>query len=165
MLILKAIANVDKNWGIGAENDLLFHIPDDMKFFRKTTLNKVVIMGRKTLETLPNSKPFKDRKNIILTRDKNFSMEDCTVFNDTSELLEHIKQYDKDEVFVVGGGEIYSLLLPFCDTAIITKTLSEKNATAFFPNIDTNTEWTLSQQSDEHEYEGIKFKFCIYKRT
>ncbi len=161
-----AIVNVDKNWGIGDGKDLLFHIPEDMKFFRRNTLNKVVIMGRKTLETMPNGKPLKDRINIVLTRDKNFSMENVTVCNDENELLEAIKQYDKDDVYVIGGGEIYSLLLPYCDKAVITKTLAEKQAaTAFFPNIDNNTEWVLTEQSDENDYEGIKFKFCIYKRT
>lgn len=159
-----AIANVDNNWGIGDGKDLLFHIPEDMKFFRRTTLNKAVIMGRKTLETMPNGKPLKDRTNIILTHDENFSMENVIVCNNVNELLEVIKQYDKDDVYVIGGGEIYSLLLPYCDKAIITKTLAEKKAEVFFPNIDINAEWILSEQSDENEYEGIKFRFCIYNR-
>lgn len=159
---MKAIAAVDKNFGIGADNDLLFNIPEDKKFFRRNTLNKVVIMGRKTFLSLSESKPLKDRINIVLTRNSDFTADGVTVMHDINELLEHLKKYDTDDVYIIGGGEIYSALLPYCNTALITKINAEKSAQVFFPDIDNITEWILSEQTEDFEYNGLTYKFCTY---
>ncbi|MDE6710345.1 MAG: dihydrofolate reductase, partial [Oscillospiraceae bacterium] len=116
--MITAIAAVSENWGIGKDNDLLFNIPEDKKFFRRTTLNNTVIMGRKTLQSLPNGKPFKDRRNIILSRDKNFTCDGAEVCGSVEEALKLIKETEK--VFIAGGGEIYRDMLPYCDKVIIT---------------------------------------------
>lgn len=160
--MLTAIAAVDINFGIGKNGDLLFHIPDDMKFFRRTTLGHTVIMGRKTLESLPNSKPFKDRKNIILTRDTKFKVENAITTNNISEIAKLSE--NSEEIFVVGGGEIYKQLLPYCQKALITKISSNADAEIFFPNLDKSEDWKLTQASDEYEYEGLKYRFCTYEK-
>ena len=162
--MIAAIAAVSRNFGIGKDNDLLYNIPEDKKYFRRMTLGKTVVMGRKTLESLPNSKPFKDRRNIVLSKNEGFAPEGAEVCRSTEELNDLIKTIDED-IFIVGGAEIYSLLLPCCDTEYITKIDDEAPADKFFPNIDNDTQWTMTEASEEYEFEGIKYKFCTYKRA
>lgn len=157
--MITAIAAVSENWGIGKAGDLLFNIPEDKKFFRRTTLNRTVIMGRKTLQSLPNGKPFKDRRNIVLSRDESFSCEGAEVCRSINEVLSLIKGED---AFVVGGGEIYREFLPCCAKAIITKVEASPEAEVFFPNLDEAANWRLLEQSEEYEYEGLKYSFCTY---
>ena len=160
--MLTAIAAADADYGIGKNGDLLFHIPEDMKFFRSTTLGHTVIMGRKTLESLPNGKPFKDRRNIVLSRDESFAPEGVEVVHSVEEAVRLAK--GEDEVFVCGGGEIYRALLPYCKKALITKIDAQAGAEVFFPNLDELPEWKLAECSDEHEHEGVKFRFCTYTK-
>lgn len=161
--MLTAIVDADADYGIGKNGDLLFHIPEDMKFFRSTTLGHTVIMGRKTLESLPNGKPFKDRRNIVLSRDESFAPEGVEVLHDIAEAARLGES--EDEVFVCGGGEIYRELLPYCKKVLITKIDAHAGAEVFFPNLDELPEWKLTYSSDEHEHEGLKFRFCTYERT
>lgn len=160
--MITAIAAVSENWGIGKDNDLLFNIPEDKKFFRRTTLGHTVIMGRKTLQSLPSGKPFKDRSNIILSRDINFTCEGAEVCGSVEEALKLIR--DREKVFVAGGGEIYRDMLPYCDNAIITKVSGKPDADVFFPNLDDDPEWLLMNTSDDHEFEGLIFRYCIYEK-
>lgn len=160
--MLTAIASADADYGIGKNGDLLFHIPEDMKFFRSTTLGHTVIMGRKTLESLPNGKPFKDRRNIVLSRDESFAPEGVEVVHSVEEAVRLAK--GEDEVFVCGGGEIYRALLPYCKKVLITKIDAHAGAEVFFPNLDELPEWKLAECSDEHEHEGVKFRFCTYTK-
>ena len=101
---MNLIVAVDKNWGIGKNNKLLVSIPSDMKFFRNETNGKVVVMGRKTLESFPNGMPLKNRTNIVLTRDQNYQVKDTIVVHDIPELLEELKKYPDDQIYVIGGG-------------------------------------------------------------
>ena len=160
---MKAIAAVNKNLGIGKDNGLLYSIPDDKKFFRRMTLGKVVVMGRKTLESMPGGKPLKDRTNIVLSRDKNYKAEGVIVCNDIAELEKAVENYSADDIFVIGGAEIYRLLLPLCDTVYVTEIEDEMTADKFFPDIVSDSRWKLAEQSDEFDYEGIKYKFCTYE--
>lgn len=164
IFMITAIAAVTKNWGIGKDGDLLFHIPDDKKFFRRTTLNHTVIMGRKTLESLPNGKPFKDRNNVVLSRNGNFSPEGVTVLGNIDEAVRLAEKNPDEEIFVVGGGEIYKAMLPYCQKALITKIDAEPEAAVFFPDLDEDDSWVLDSQSEEYDYEGVKFRFCTYMR-
>lgn len=161
---MKAIVAVSRNFGIGKDNDLLYNIPEDKKFFRSMTLGKTVVMGRKTLESMPGGKPLKDRVNIVMTRDSSYSADGVTVCTSTGELEKELEKYDTDDVMVIGGAEIYSLLLPMCDTAYVTKIDDEKPAEKFFPDIDSINGWKLDECSEEKEYEGLKYKFCTYKK-
>lgn len=160
--MVTAIAAVSENWGIGKNNDLLFNIPEDKKFFRRTTLGHTVVMGRKTLQSLPNGKPFKDRNNIILSRDSSFTCEGAEICESIEEVLELIK--DKEKVFIVGGGEIYRDMLPYCDNAIITKVDAKPDADVFFPDLDSDPSWLLMNTSADNEFEGLVFRYCIYEK-
>ena len=114
---MNIIVAVDKNWAIGKENKLLVSIPADMKFFRSTTTGKVVVMGRKTLESFPNGLPLKNRTNIVLTKDKNYKVKDAIIVHSIEEALEELKNYASEDVYVIGGDSIYAQMLPYCDTA------------------------------------------------
>lgn len=110
---MKAILSADRNWGIGYQNKLLVSIPSDMRFFREMTEGKVIVMGRKTLESFPNGLPLKKRINVVLTHDRSYQVKDAVIVHDKEELLEELKKYREDDVFVVGGGSVYELLLPY----------------------------------------------------
>lgn len=158
---MKAIVAVDKKWGIGKNNDLLFSIPEDMKFFRQTTLNKTVVMGRKTLESFPNGNPLKNRINIVLS--KNLEKDGCVVVKDLSELKVELEKYCSQDVFVIGGATVYQLLLPYCESALVTKVEADGDATAFFPNLDKIDGWEKLSESQSIETNGYKIKFTEYR--
>ena len=159
---MKLIAAVSENWGIGKDNDLLFSIPKDMKFFRETTMGKTVILGRKNLESFPGAKPLPKRPNIILTRDKNFAVDGATVVNSIDELL--ALPVDFADAFVIGGEEIYRQLLPYCDKCFITKVKETADADKFMVNLDEDAEWELTAESEEIEDNGHIITFCTYER-
>ena len=162
---MKAIAAVDKNWAIGKDGNLLESIPEDMKFFRKTTSGHVVVMGRKTLESFPGKKPLKNRVNIVLTRDTSYKPAgEAVIVHNMDELADILSGYDTDDVFVIGGDSIYRLLLPLCNTAYITKIDKEYEADAFFPDLDKEAEWKAEPLSEEKEHEGLKYRFFVYRR-
>ena len=156
---MKLIAAVSKNWAIGKNNSLLFSIPTDMAFFRKTTSGKTIIMGRKTLDSFPGSKPLKNRKNVVLSKGIK-DIEGATVVSCIEDAL---KEADSD-TFVIGGESIYTQFLPYCDTAYITKVFEECDGDAFFPDLDKNPEWYLAEAGEEIEENGHKFSFCTYNR-
>lgn len=153
------IVTVDENWGIGKNNDLLISIPEDMKFFRNTTKNSIIIMGRKTLESFPNGKPLKNRENLVLT--KGIINEDVKTFHNIEDVLTYVK--NKENVFIIGGGSIYKQFLPYCKKAYITKLKHNFNADTFFPNLDELIDWEMIESSDIKEWENIQYQFTIYK--
>lgn len=161
---MKMIVCISENYGIGKENGLLFSLPPDMKLFRETTMGKVIIMGRSTLDSFPNGAPLKNRVNIVLTRNKSFSRENVLAFNSVSDVLEHIKNYPSDDCYVIGGAEIYKLFEPYCDEAVVTKVNKKADADKFFFNIDESKEWEKYYESEKMNHEGTEFVFCRYKR-
>lgn len=160
---MKAILSADRNWGIGYQNKLLVSIPSDMRFFREMTEGKVIVMGRKTLESFPNGLPLKKRVNVVLTHDRSYQVKDAVIVHDKEELLEELKKYQED-IFVVGGGSVYELLLPYCDTAYVTRIDMEYQADTFFPDLDQDPEWELTEESDEQTCFDIEFTFNVYRR-
>ena len=161
---MNLIVAVDKLWAIGKDNDLLVHIPEDMSFFREKTLNQVVIMGRKTLESFPGQKPLKNRINIVITKDKTYKKDDVIIVNSIEEAIKEANKHSK-EVFIIGGGAIYRQMLDYCDTAYITKiNVISTDADTFFPNIDAKQNWEVVEESNEKEHENIKYKFVKYKK-
>lgn len=152
---MNLIVSVDKNWGIGKNNELLFHIKGDMEFFKKKTTGKAVIMGRKTLNSLPDGQPLKNRVNIVLTRDKAFKRNGVIVCHSVDEVLEKTKAYP--DAFVIGGGEIYRLLLPYCRAAYVTKVPKEADADTFMVNLGERGDWKLEKSEDFGEYKICKF--------
>ena len=161
---MKMIVCVDEKYGIGKNGDLLFSLPPDMKFFREETLGKTVIMGRSTLDSFPGGRALKNRTNIVLTRNCNFERENVIVFNTKEAVLEYTEKQNTDDVYVIGGAEIYSLFEPYCNEAFVTKVQKDGNADKFFFNIDNSPEWKLDKESETLEHEGIKFTFCKYIR-
>ena len=161
---MKAILSADRNWGIGYQNKLLVSIPSDMRFFREMTEGKFIVMGRKTLESFPNGLPLKKRINIVLTHDRSYQVKDAVIVHDKEELLEELKKYREDDVFVVGGGSVYELLLPYCDTAYVTRIDMAYQADTFFPDLDQDPEWELTEESDEQTCFDIEFTFTVYRR-
>lgn len=160
---MRAIVVVDKFWGIGKGNDLLFSLPADMKHFRETTAGKVVVMGSNTLLSFPGGKPLKNRTNIVLW--PGGAREDCTVVQTLPELLEEIAKYPPEEVFVVGGAMMYRTLLPYCSGAIVTKADADGGAEVFFENLDELPAWRLRQESEPVETNGMTIRFCEYENT
>ena len=161
---MKLIVAVDKNWGIGYESKLLTSIPSDMKFFRETTMGHVVVMGRKTLESFPNGLPLAKRTNIVLTRDPNYQVKGAVVVHSQEELLEELKKYEGEEIFVIGGGSVYESMLPYCKTIFITKIEYAYQADTYFPNLDKLPEWEMTEEGEEQTCFDIEFRFTKYER-
>lgn len=161
---MKAILAADKNWGIGYNNRLLVSIPSDMKFFRQTTTGKVVVMGRKTLESFPNGLPLKKRTNIVLTANPDYDVKDAVIVHSKDELLEELKKYNEDDIYVIGGESVYRMMLPYCDTVLVTKIDRAFQADTHFPNLDEMEEWTLTEESEEQTCFDLEFRFTKYER-
>ena len=161
---MNLIAAVDKNWAIGCKNKLLVSIPADMKFFRETTTGKVVVMGRKTLESFPNGQPLKKRTNIVLTHDMNFKAGDAIIVHSMEELREELKKYPSEDIYVIGGETIYRQLLEDCDVAQNTKIDYAFEADAYFPNLDEMPEWKVTARSEEQTYFDLEYEFVKYER-
>ena len=161
---MNLIAAVDKNWAIGKGNSLLVNIPEDRQFFREETTGKVLIMGRKTLESLPEGSPLKFRTNIVLTRDMNYKVKDAIVCHSVEEALAEVSKHDTKDVFVIGGESIYEQFISLCDTAHITKVDYAYDADKKFPNLDKSDEWISAESSDEKTYFNIVYEFVKYVR-
>ena len=161
---MKMIVAVDENWAIGNGNKLLCHIPEDLKYFKKKTEGKVVIMGRKTLESLPGGKPLPNRTNVILTRDMSFEKDGCMVVHSVEEVLSLKEKYSDDELMVTGGASVYRELLPYCDTCYVTKIHERFEADTHIPNLDQDENLIIRMHSGMKEDNGYKFQFLEYRR-
>lgn len=162
---MNLIAAVDKNWAIGYKNELLVRIPEDQKWFRETTTGKAVIMGRKTLESFPNKSPLKNRLNVVITSDTNYSVPGAVVVHSIDEAVEAVRDYADDDVYVIGGESIYRQMLPLCSTAHITKVDYAYQADAHFPDLDKEEGWKITETSDERTYFDIIYEFVKYERV
>lgn len=165
--MISAIVAVDNNWGIGFNGDLLEHIPEDLEYFKQLTTGNIIIMGRKTWESLPK-KPLPKRRNLVITNNTDN-------YNNTNEVnfftLSQIKvslQKDKDKnlnFFVIGGGQIYKELLPICDRVYVTKIFKDHaNVDTYFPNIELMDNWNCIEQSEIKQYNDISYQFKTYSR-
>lgn len=170
--MISAIVAVDKDWGIGYQGQLLERLPPDMRHFKELTNDNVVIMGRKTWESLPN-KPLLDRSNIILSRTLQRGSwiydSEAHYIQFTPTVTEHdlrVFQHSSNHFFVIGGGEIYKQLLPYCDRVYVTKIeKSHKDVDTYFPNLDDSNEWAIDTCTDSYEYNGMYYAFLTYKRV
>lgn len=162
---MNLIVAVDDKWGIGKDNGLLCHIPKDLAFFKEKTLNKVVVMGRSTLETLPGGKPLKNRINIVLTRKKDFQIEGATVVHDMEELMEECNKYPADDVMIIGGASVYNELMESCDVLYVTKIHGDFNADAFIKNMDNLPQFKVVNESETVEDNGYKLQWVEYRRV
>lgn len=158
---MKAILHVDKEWGIGKNNGLMFKIPADMKFFRETTTGNVVVMGSNTLKSFPGGRPLKDRVNIVLYPNGE-KRDDCTVVGSLDELFFEIKKYPDDKIYVIGGQMMYRTLLPYCTEVLVTKVDAVGGADAFFENLDKNPNFFVGSESEPVETNGYTIRFMTY---
>ena len=161
--MISIIVAADKNWAIGNEGKLLTSIPDDLRFFRQTTRDKVVIMGRKTVESLPGGRPFPSRTTVLVTRDPEYKMNDAVVVHSVEDALKEAKKY-KTDIYVAGGGEIYEQMLDLCDEALVTYIDYSYQADTWFPNLDKRPEWVLAAESEEQTHFDIVYYFRQYVR-
>jgi len=162
---MNIIAAVDKNWAIGCRNQLLVRIPNDQKMFRQTTTGKVVVLGRKTLETFPQGLPLPNRTNIILSKNRDYKVKGAIVVHSIEELLEELKKYDSKDIYIIGGESLYRQMLPYCDTAHLTKIDHSYEADSYFPRLDEDAEWELTAESEEQTYFDIAYEFVEYRRS
>ena len=158
------IVAVDNNWAIGYKNSLLVKIPRDQKLFQEMTTGKVVVMGRKTLESLPQKQPLQNRINIILSGNKAFKVKGATVVNSIEELLKELKKYNDNDIFIAGGESLYKQMLPYCDTAHVTKIDYEYQADTYCPDLDKMPEWEIVADSEEQTYFDLEYVFLKYKK-
>ncbi len=157
---MNVIVAVDENWAIGKDGDQLVYLKEDLKRFRTLTGGHTVILGRKTLVTFPGGRPLKNRRNLILSRNPQFQAEGAEVFSSVEEL---VKQADKD-AFVIGGASVYEQLLPYCDTAYITKIHAAFPADTYFPDLDRSDQWQVTEESESLEQDGISYHYVTYSR-
>ena len=162
---MNVIVAVDSHWGIGNKGELLVRIPNDHKFFREETTGKVVVLGRKTLETFPQGLPLKNRTNIILSSNQDYQVRDAVVVHNLEELMEELKKYRSEDIYIVGGDSVYRQLLPYCDVAHVTRIDHRYVADAFFPDLDGMEEWKITADSEEQTYFDIAYQFVKYERV
>ncbi|MBQ9843182.1 MAG: dihydrofolate reductase [Oscillospiraceae bacterium] len=158
---MELIVAVYDDWGIGAGGTQPVALSADRKFFRETTKGACVIAGRKTLGDFPGGKPLPNRVNVVISRGE-VNMEGVIVCHSPEEAAEVTRQYPR--VMVIGGGSIYRQMLPFCDTAYITKVHACPESDTFFPNLDEDPQWEIAQELLSGEEDGIRYEMCLYKR-
>ena len=159
--MITAIVHADKKWGIGKAGDMMFSLPLDMKFFRQTTMGHTVVMGGKTLRSFPNQKPLKNRVNIVLTRGQ--VCDECIIVHSYEELKNEMKRRENEEIFVIGGGEIYKELLPYCHGAYVTKVDAIGGAEVFFPNLDLHPDFICVDEGEPMIDNGFTIRFTKYE--
>ncbi len=159
--MIYAIVHADKEWGIGKGNDMMFSLPKDMKFFRETTMGHTVVMGGNTLRSFPGQKPLKNRTNIVLSRGQ--VRDDCIIVRSYEELKAELKVRENEDIYVIGGGEVYRELLPYCHAVLVTKVDAVGGAEVFFPNLDENEAFACIYESERVEDNGYTIRFTTYR--
>lgn len=161
--MIRAILHVDKKWGIGKKNDLMFSLPKDMAFFRKTTSGHTVVLGENTLLSFPGGKPLKNRKHIVLS--PTAERDDCEIVRSLDEARAAMKKESEngEDVYVIGGASVYKQMLPYCEEVYITKVNADGGAEVFFPNLDEDENFICIKEVEAEEDNGYEIRFCTYK--
>ena len=157
---MNVIVAVDQNWAIGKDGDQLVYLSEDLKRFKSLTTGHPVILGRKTLATFPGGRPLKGRRNLILSRNTDFAPEGAEVFSD----METLRAAAPEDAFVIGGASVYRQLLPWCDTAYVTKIDRAFPADCHFPDLDQDPAWERTEESAPLEQDGIIYRYVTYRR-
>ncbi|WP_333650409.1 dihydrofolate reductase [Lacrimispora sp.] len=161
---MNIIVAVDKNWSIGNQGQLLVSIPEDKKLFREETLGKVIVMGRKTLESLPGKQPLYGRTNIVLTRNPDYKVKGALICHSAEEVLKELQKYRSEDCFIIGGQSIYEEFLPYCDTAHVTYIDYTYSADTHFPDLDQDPSWEMAAESEEQTYFDLCYTFRMYRK-
>lgn len=161
---MNLLVAVDRHWAIGRDGQLLVTIPADQTLFREETLGKVIVMGRKTLESLPAGQPLYGRVNLVLSERDDYQVKGALVCHSIKEALEILKGYPSEDIFIIGGQSIYEAFLPLCDTAHVTFIDYEYQADTYFPNLDLDEAWEMDLESEEETYFDLCYTFRRYIR-
>lgn len=162
---MNLIVAVDENWGIGKDNGLLASIPGDLQYFKEKTTNKVVVMGRKTLESLPKHRGLPKRTNYVLTSNSDYSAERCIIVNSEDALFNELSKYNTYDVFIIGGGSIYKKFYEKCDKCYVTKMHADLNADTFMVNLDKDNRFVQTWKSGTRSENGIEYEFVLYEKV
>lgn len=162
---MNLIVAVDSNWAIGCKNNLLVRIPADHKFFRQETTGKVVVLGRKTLETFPQGMPLKNRTNIIMSTNPDYHVKDAIIVHSKEELLKELEKYPSEDIYIIGGESVYRMMLPYCNVAHVTKIDHAYEADTYFPDLDQDEEWKITADSEEQTYFDIAYRHVKYEKN
>ncbi len=162
---MNAIVAVDSNWAIGNKGQLLIRIPADQKMFKAETLGGVVVLGRKTMDTFPGRRPLPERTNMILSTQKDYAVKDAVVVHSVEQLIDELKSYPSEKIYIIGGDSVYKQMLPYCDTVHVTKIDREYEADAYFPNLDDDPDWEITATSEEQVYFDTTYTFIKYERV
>ena len=157
---MQAIVAVSQSWGIGKGGDLLFRLPSDLRRFKAMTTGHTVIMGRKTLDSLPGGKGLPHRRNLVLSRQSDFAPDRAEVIHSVEDILKTAE----DDAFVIGGQQVYEQLLPYCARGYVTKGLADPEADAFFPDLDKLPEWKVASTGEMLTENGLSFQYVEYIR-
>ena len=161
---MNLIVAADNKWGIGRDGGLLASIPTDMKYFKDHTTGKVVVMGRRTLESMPKKRGLPNRINYVLTSNPDFEAERCKTVNSEDELWEELSQYDPDDVFLIGGATLYNKFYRLCDKLYVTKMDADLNADTFITCFDDDPDFEVVSESEPVTENGITFRFVVYQK-
>ena len=160
---MNLIVAIDRGNGIGRQGNLLYKIPADLRYFKQMTMGKVVVMGHSTLKALPGARPLPGRENIVLTRSADTMINGCTICHSLKELFDVIAAYKSDDVFIIGGENVYMQLMDYCGLAYVTKIQSVLPADKFFPKLEEEKNWSLISETEEKDYNGLRFTFQVFK--
>jgi dihydrofolate reductase len=161
---MNILVTVDERWGIGNYDKLLVQIPKNQKLFIEETAGKVVVVGRKALQTFPQGMPLQGRTTIVLSKKSDLKIKGATVLSSVEALLKELKKYPDKDIYVAGGESVYEQLLPYCNVVHVTKIDRAYAANKYFPNLDKDPEWKITAESDEQTYFDIAYEFLKYER-
>lgn len=161
---MNLIVAADNKWGIGKDGRLLAHLPTDMKYFREHTEGKAVVMGRKTLESLPGGKGLPKRVNYVLTKNPDFKAERCIAIHTEDELWDAISRYDPENVWLIGGASLYNWFYSMCDRLYVTKMDADLGADTFITDFDEDPDFEIISESEPVSENGITYRFVVYEK-
>ena len=161
---MNLIVAADRNWGIGRDNGLLASLPTDMKYFRDHTRGKVVVMGRKTLESMPGGRGLPDRTNYVLTANPDYEAEGCIMVHGEYELFDELSRFRPDDVFLIGGGTLYTRFYRYCNRLYVTKIDADLDADTFIPDFDADPDYEVISESEPVTENGLTFRFVVYQK-
>ena len=162
---MNILVTVDERWAIGNNDKLLVQIPKNQKLFMEETAGKVLVVGRKALQTFPQGMPLQGRTTIVLSENKELKIKGATVVNSLDALLKELKKYPEEDIYIAGGESVFTQLLPYCKVVHVTKVDNVYAANKYFPNLDKDPEWVMTADSDEQTYFDIAYEFMRYERA
>ncbi len=161
---MNIIVTVDENWAIGSKDKLLVQIPGDQRNLQQLTMGGVMILGRRTMQAMPQGQPLYGRETIVLSENPDFKVKGATIVSSMAELKEALQKKNTEKVYVCGGESVYKQLLPECDTVYVTMIEKAYAADRYFENLDKSPEWAMTEESDEQTYFDLTYYFRKYER-